>query len=272
MFNGLKIKTHVGIGDVIHMKQLLDDIKHNFSTIEIAPNPQTIKNYKNNYQEYYGFIIKLFEALFSETPYKINYSENFLAPNVWPDAYITSTGQTPKIPNLEKYLCNLDYPKNDNIVILTKIRGMSKDRFDIIKNDFFNILNKISKNNKLVLMGEKNIGLNSEYKDHPSIYSIYYELIKNLDHFEDKTIEELGNTAPDYNNFLYDCNQMNAAKNVICLSTGGNVSMAMSVSSVINFYGGCEMDIPLFSKMPKHETKFLTDNLDQFYFKLHTLI
>ena len=56
---------------------------------------------------------------------------------------------------------------------------------------------------------------------------------------------------------------MSNSKKVICFGSGGNVSIAMSVSNVLNFYGGNEM-LPLFSKLAEKENKIITNNFSKF--------
>jgi hypothetical protein len=266
----LRIKTCVGIGDLLHLKQLLDDMKNNYSSVEISLDHEIIRSYKSNYDEYLTFINSLFIKLFSEPPYKI--CEDINSKTYSPTILARNFSQTPRIPNLEKYFCE-NNNKTEDIIILTKIRGFHRENYEKIKTAFINLLNKISKNRKIILVGERNIGANREYDIHgiEYIYSIYKDLISNINSFEDKTIEELGFTSPNIDNFYKDCNILNQAKAVICLGSGGNVSMAMATSNIVNFYGASEME-SLFSLMPAHETKFITNNIINFYEKLEQLI
>lgn len=262
----LNIKTCVGIGDLIHLKQLLDDSSSKYDKINIALDHDVIKNFKSNYNEYLNFINPLFIKLFSENPYNI--VNTVESPLYSPIVYVNHYKQNPEIPNLEKYLCDEQY-FSDEIVVLTKIRGFNIKNYNYIKNNFLNLLNILSQKNKITLMGERNIGMNPEYIHHgnESIYSIYTDLINNIKIYKDDTIDELGNTAPEINHFYNDCKKLNAAKYVICLGSGGNVSMAMATSKIINFYGYCEME-PLFKLMKPQENKFITNNLSEFYNKL----
>jgi hypothetical protein len=269
------LRTYVGIGDLIHIKQMLDSKKLQYESIPISLNYEKIKTFKPDLK-YIEFIEKLFVLLFNESPYKIQ--KNNFGTDVCPRILNESFNIKPDIPNLEKYFyCNSQI-KTDEIIVLTKIRGLKKSFYENnIKDDFLNILKQISINNKIVLMGEKSIGDNPEYVDLKNqnndsmVYSIYKNIIENIKIYDDYTVNELGNTSPDFNKFIHDCQRMHQAKAVISLGTGGNVSMAMACSNIICCYGGCEM-FYLFNQMDKNPTKFLTNNYIDYYSKLITLI
>jgi len=266
----LNINTHVGIGDIFHFKQILDSIKFNYDKINISFDNQVIKGCKNDYDEYYQFISPLFDKLFLEDPYLIHDYVN--VNSMSPVEFSMRERLKPEIPCLEKYF-TLQKNKEDYIVVLTKIRGMHINVYYSLRNEYLNLLNSISKKNKIILMGEKIVGLNNEYKclgGSSAVYSIYDDLISNIDNYEDLTIDELGITSPNFDNFIKDCELMNRAKNVISLSTGGNTSMAMSISSIINYYGNSELE-PFFNLMDKNENKFITNNLNIFFDKLKDL-
>lgn len=269
----IKIKTSCGIGDLLHLKQLLDDCKHNYSNIDIGLDHNIIRTHKPNYDEYFSFINLLFLKLFSEYPYNIKYNIDCQTYN--PISFSENYSICPAIPNLESYLCqsNVEYMEKDYIVVLTKIRGFDYANYLEIKKQFIDLLNKISIKNKIILVGERLIGMNPEYLIHGKnkIYSLYEDLKNNVNYYEDKTIEELGSTSPNIQKFYDDCTLLNKAKNVICLGSGGNVSMAMATSNIVNFFGNCEME-QFFSKMPKNNKKFLSNNILEFYNKLNEIV
>jgi hypothetical protein len=269
------LKTHVGIGDLIHIKQMLDTKKEMYNLIPISLNYEVLAQYKSD-PNYIKFVELLFKTLFSSSPYKIQ--KNSIGFNICPKILNTKYNIKPEIPNLEKYFCCNSKEKNDEIIILTKIRGLRLHTYtNVIREPFLNILNSLSKNNKIVLMGEKVIGQNLEYEQLKNnhndlfVYSIYEDIIKNIKIHDDYTIDELGNTSPNFDKFINDCQRLNKAKAVITLGTGGNVSMAMSCSNVICCYQYCEMEY-LFSKMDNHPTKFLTNDYNQYFNKILSFI
>jgi len=269
----LNIKTFVGMGDILHSKQLLDEVKDNYDTINVYYDRNCFE-WKGNYNQFSEFTEKLFKELFSEPPYVIQdtpYSVSLSPINL--SKHINSQF---KVLNFEKYFCkDLDYSQEveDYIVVLTKIRGWHYSNYCSIKEKYLDILNKISLKNKIYIMGERKIGLNKENEMHGSqlIYSIYDDLIENISNVKDLTVPELGITAPKYEDFLIDCKIMNQSKNVICFGISGAVDMAMSVSNIVNFYGQSEVE-GMFNSMPKQKDKYLTNNLIDFFEKLESLI
>jgi hypothetical protein len=266
----LNIKTHVGIGDIIHLKQLLDTVKNKYEKINITFSTEVIKQFKCDYDSYYDFVTKLFSLLFSESPY--NLVDDLDAEGTSGISFSSQYNVRPQIPYLEKYFIEKKEEEN-YIVVLTKIRGIWSHTYESFKDEYLTILNDISKKHKILLLGEKVVGDNPEYcllGGSKFIYSIYDDLVNNLENYTDLTVDEIGTSSPNYNNFIKDCNIMNRAKHVIGLSTGGNIAMAMSVSSIINYYGNSEGSF-FYHMMDKKDDKFITDDLNLFFSKLRCL-
>jgi hypothetical protein len=269
----LNIKTYVGMGDILHSKQLLDEVKDNYDTINVYYDKDCFE-WKGNYNQFSEFTEKLFKELFSEPPYVIQdtpYSVSLSPINL--ARHINSQF---KVLNFEKYFCkDLDDSQEveDYFVVLTKIRGWHYSNYCSIKEKYLDILNKISLKNKIYIMGERKIGLNKENELHGPqlIYSIYDDLIQNISNVKDLTVPELGITAAKYNDFINDCKIMNRSKNVICFGVSGSIDMAMSVSNIVNYYGHSEAE-DMFNLMPKQKDKYLTNNLTDFFEKLESLI
>lgn len=269
----LSIRTHAGMGDILHSKQLLDEVKDNYDLINIYFDTNCLKEYKGNYQQFNDFTVKLLQELFSESPYVIRDTpDSITLPPMELCAYTQSKFKT---LNFENYFCKdfIDIEDEDYIVVLTKIRGWNYNNYCSVRERYLNILDKISKKNKIYIMGERKIGMNKENIIHgpQNIYSIYDDLIGNISNIKDLTVEELGISAPNYNDFLIDCKIMNKAKHVICLGISGAIDMAMSVSNIINYYGGSEVEL-MFNLMEKQQNKYLTNNLNQFFDKIESLI
>lgn len=278
-----KIKTNVGLGDVIYLKQLLDDTKHLYKSIQISPNKEIINTTKNCFVSHFKFIYNIFYDLFSESPYEIVYSPKFNGLPLTHASYVQflyavfGIKLIPKIPNLETYFCKKIYPKNNNILITTKIRGMHISEYESIKGNFYTLLNQIGRKYNLILIGEREIGTNPEYKnlDNKELFTIYEDLTKYLKNYQDKTTTSMTDITPDYSDFLEDCSIMNASKKVITLGIGGNVAMAMSVSEIINYYGNNSKNIQhlFYFKLMENtsDKKVLTSDPRYFYSKLEEL-
>ena len=266
----LNIRTYAGMGDILHSKQLLDEVKDNYDVINVYFDTNCLRDYKGNYNQFSEFNIKLLEELFSEPPYAVQDTPHSIS--LSPIDLCSHIGSQFKILNFEKYFCkqSTDNTKKENyIVILTKIRGLDYSFYQSIKERFFNSINILSEKNKIYIMGERKIGMNRENQIHGpnQIYSIYDDLIQNIQNIEDLTVEELGITAPKYEDFLNDCQIMNSSKSVICFGFSGAVDMAMSVSNIVNYYGNFNM----YDIMLKENGKYLTNNLEKFFQKLDIL-
>ena len=69
----LSIKIHVGIGDLIYTKSMLDQTAHIYSKINIAPNLFLI----HERPDYKKFLMKLMGLLFKPPFYNINENQNY---------------------------------------------------------------------------------------------------------------------------------------------------------------------------------------------------
>lgn len=270
----LNIRTHAGIGDILHAKQLLDEVKDNYEIINIYFDSDCLRDCKGNYEQFNDFTIKLLEELFSEPPYVIkNTLDSVVITPRELCQYVHSKFDT---LNLEKYLCK-DYinvqKTEEYIVVLTKIRGLHYSNYSSIRERYLDTLNKISKKNRIYIMGERIIGMNRENQIHgpQKIYSIYNDLVQNIDNIKDLTIEELGISASKYEDFLIDCKILNQSKNVICLGVSGGVVTARAISNIINYYGGCEFQ-EMLDLFPINQNKYLTNNINDFFSRIESLV
>jgi hypothetical protein len=98
----------------------------------------------------------------------------------------------------------------------------------------------------VVLLGERTIGYNAEYKLHGSelIYPIYTDVLSATQDGKllDLTVPELGLTSPSLIRFRNECFIQQKALRVITIGSGGNVSIAMSVGKIIGFYAHSQME------------------------------
>lgn len=259
----LEFVANVGIGDLIHTRQLLDNVLNKGYKINVILGVATFENFWKG--EKLEFLIWLSNVLFQKPEFEVYFSANKLG--VSPIDLLSSELVVPAIPNFsEKFDCDIKLSSNSNrLILLTKVRGFPKDQFI----EYLDAINKeiliLSKRYEIVLLGEREIEFNSEYKIHGEdlIYSLYGNFKKLLPNAIDMTIPALGITSPTKEQFLLDCNLMSNSKKVICFGSGGNVSIAMSVSNVLNFYGGNEM-LPLFSKLAEIDNKIITNNFPKF--------
>jgi hypothetical protein len=229
----LKLALYLGIGDIVLSKAALDSIKNQYDEIYISPYIALLEQFRpENQKEYLQFIKEFFTLLFSEPPYIITDDQSYSP--FCPIAPIVK-------PNLVKYLCTStsipDIPK-PYFVLTTKVREYPYDVFEQDQLEIIRLLQKISLKYKPVILGERVVGMNAEYKSHGSnnIYSLYDTYKNNLDCL-DFTFPEVGITSPSLESIKSDCTIMHGAKFTFSVGLGGNLLLALSVGKVIGWAG-----------------------------------
>jgi hypothetical protein len=271
------IKFPCGIGDIIHVKAALDNVKDKFDIIKIAPNYSLIDEYRNGDKRYKKFIFQLYNLLFKEIPYVYEDPDNLPYKTL---LSFKNEGIELVKPNLLKYLTLPDfiYSKSnfEYITISTKIRGLNVNTYiGTYMRPFLDILENIQYKYEIFIIGEKEIGFNREYSFHTDyVFSIYDNLIFELVRYIDFTIGELGNSSPNLNRIKMDCTLMQGAKMNICLGIGGNFSLATAVGNVLNFRAIKADNVDFVSEIYKNEDGdrvFSTDNFELFLNKLENI-
>jgi len=238
------IKTCAGIGDILHTKAQLDQIRDDYDRISIGYDDSLVSRFRSDDDQYRIFLDGLFKLLFSEQPY--HRDQHIKAQCKNPEA-LWESGFQPIVPDLSHLLAlRTSIPDEPYIVISTKIRGIKRAQYEELRPDFLNVLRLLSKKSIVVLLGERTIGYNAEYKCHGSelIYSIYTDVLSATQDGKllDLTVPELGLTAPSLIRFRNECFIQQKALRVITIGSGGNVSIAMSVGKIIGFYAHSEME------------------------------
>lgn len=228
----------IGLGDLIYVKAMLDPVKHNFSQIKIALHKELIKVFHGNSVGYSDFLDDICKLFFTESPYILGLNSGaFRSPMQIASDYNVSL-QKPELNNL---LCQGDSLNlgDEYIVLTTKIRYISKNKLNEISNEFWAIINLLSKKYKIVVLGEKIVEMNQEYIYHTaeSIYSIYDNIVAHIpaDRLVDLTIPALGITSPNLQQVQQDCLIMSEAKLNITLGVGGNFCMATAVGNTVGY-------------------------------------
>ncbi len=109
-------------------------------------------------------------------------------------------------------VCSFDY-----VTISTKLLNIKYELYQQYKNILFSKLNNIGY--KVLLLGERNITNCNEHQIH-NVYSIYDDLIKNLNNYQDFTIDN-NNNNNDLEPFLKSATILNKSKLNIYMSNGG---------------------------------------------------
>ena len=109
-------------------------------------------------------------------------------------------------------VCSFDY-----VTISTKLLNIKYELYQQHKNRLFSELNNIGY--KVLLLGERTITNCNEYKIH-NVYSIYDDLIKNLNNYQDFTIHN-NNNNNELEPFLKSATILNKSKLNIYMTNGG---------------------------------------------------
>jgi hypothetical protein len=232
----------LGIGDILYAKAILDNIKNGFDQIYVSPAWSLLDQYSpERADEYRLFVEFLFNRLFSETPYKITWEEKYS----YLGALQTGGFRLVK-PDIRKYFKNQPPEYPPYIVVTTKVRGTPLKLFGEIHTEFIKSLYKLSEKYTIILLGERKIGMNNEYKIHgPAvIYSIYDYIPKTIPNLVDLTAyDELGISSPNISIFTRDCNLMAHSSCTITVGCGGNFCLASALSNTVGFskYGDGEL-------------------------------
>jgi hypothetical protein len=121
------------------------------------------------------------------------------------------------------------------ILINTKVRWLNTDRLVVICRKLSSILDSLSKNIKIVIIGEREVERNIEYSRETNNTTSLYKYVS-TSKLIDLTIPKLGLTTPTLQQFRQDCKYMAEAEAAINLGSGGNTIMSASLcKKVINF-------------------------------------
>ena len=236
-----KISTSIclGLGDNIIARIIFDTVKHQYSEIRISHDQAVINLYKKGDAGYLKFLNNIGTLLFTEYPYVFD-----KVPHQAIHTFNTIRNFSPIAkPNLQHILCkgapfSVD---SEYIIITTKIRMISKNKFLPLSIDLWRVLKQLSNKYKIVIMGEKSLDESIAYRqDLPEnvAYSIYDQIISNLssDRVVDLTIPSLGLIAPDLVKIQQDGLIIQGAKAIITLGDGGNLWHAIATGNKIIGY------------------------------------
>jgi hypothetical protein len=233
----LSATVSIGLGDIIYFKAAFDRVKSEFSEIRLNFHRHIIGSAGRNL-DYNKFLDDIGQLFFSEPPYVIS---NTVLPLTENTRIYTDNKISPCKPELGYLLCKgtpLDLGE-PYIVLTTKLRYFPRPTFDQYANGIWEILKELSQKHKIVVLGEREVEMNTEYLCHTSniIYSIYDDIMANIpkDRLVDLTIPALGITSPSLSQIQQDCLIMREAKFVMTLGVGGNFCMATAVANTIGY-------------------------------------
>ena len=266
-----------GIGDNIVFRLILDSVKHNYQNIKISYNKDVLREFRNNESSYIQFLNQIGGLLFNDSPYQL--VDTQYSPNSCGEINLFKTlvdqKVVPQKPNIDHLLCRgklLDI-NEPYIILTTKIRGISKKSLDRLLPQFWKEMLVLSDKYKIVIMGEKIVEENKEYKGNADIiYSIYNQIIANLpaNKIIDLTVPALGIQAPVVSKIQQDCLIMKHAKSIITFGIGGNLWLAAAVANVVGYREDRDRCTD-FLAVPSFKTMLLTKNWQEFLQRIKRL-
>lgn len=231
------------LGEIINIKFHLDMIKHQYDRITLSFHKDLWKNALHTESEdwpekekgWHKLLDDLGKLFFSEHPYVLLPNSTDFAGDM--GVLSRKFKLFPRKAEMGHYLCkgtslNLG---EEYIVITTKCRQMNRRDFLPRTIKLWNILSRLSKKYKIVILGERLVEMRKEYGAYnDGVFGIYEELITNLpkDRIVDLTVPALGETVSSLEHIQQDCLIMKEAKLVITLGVGGNFCLATSVATM----------------------------------------
>lgn len=257
----------MGIGDHIVIRGYLDAIKKQYKEIKISNHKPLLKTWRNNDMIYGDFINQFGKLIFSEPPFKFDYGDYPFRSQL---DVLKIYNIEPQKTNLQHLLCkglplDLDDPY---LVLTTKVRMVDKRFLYPLLPKLWKTLQDISKNYKIVILGEREVERSKEYSifnNFMEVYSLYDQIIANVskDKMLDLTIPALGITTPSLEQIQQDCFIMKNAKCVVVIGVGGNFCLSSAVANTIVYRTDKE---PNLDGMLKHNYSdlFMTKDWNQF--------
>lgn len=214
-----EVAINEGVGDVIVSRSMLMSL--NDPKIKVALNYDVLR-FKGG-ECYRGFITEFSKIVFSgDDRFEFDPMTREYPKKTWADFW--NDGLRPQYLDLSSVLCSGESLGCGPYVCLhTKVRGFP---YSEIREQYLRVLEDSSKKYKLVLIGEREIELNDEYKLPEVKVSSIYEDLKGLGNVMDLTIPKLGLTSPTIGQVRQDCKYMNEAKVNIVIGVAGNLSLS----------------------------------------------
>lgn len=243
--------------------QMLDN--YLFDKINCSIDRATIDIFRGSYGEsYYSDSFESAKFIFNDE--RINLTHEQSANTMSLDDLIRDYGFNYKYNFNEKLIEDFDLELPEKyITISTKILlALSKDVYESYKIYLFNILNQSKY--PIIIIGEREIKQCVEYDIHKP-YSIYNDLIHNLNNYIDFTISDSGlnsDLIPLKKTFFI----LNKSKMNIYMSCAGIKTIQMYVSN--NIIGLTQHDLVSASKnRDNNENIFLTTDFFEFIYNLN---
>jgi len=233
-----KIKTCLEVGDLLFYASILSELKNRYDRVVIYPDFGLLYGRPEaELVKYRQFVLELCERIFPKDFFV--FDPNLDAQRLDPNQLCQIHGLRACIKKFNRELC-FGQPVTDDpyVAVCTKVRAFPFDTYrNHLKEKFCHSLSVLSKKYKIVVVGERTVGMNQEYKYHGSgwIYSVYNDIISAVPQKSliDITLPEIGITSPDIKTFSQDCLTLNKSVCSISIGGGGLTAMSLSVAKTI---------------------------------------
>lgn len=264
------VTSAIGIGDLIYLRAALDTLQPKVA-IGIHLATGLIKWSQRN-DDYAVFVKQLAELLFPAPTY-----------------YLSDTG--PEFKSMMEVYAdyNLQQPKPDMpwlcdgkslevgpyLVMTTKNRYLARSQIKFPQ--LWQTVNKLTDKYKIVVLGEREVELNHEYRNDnrngETVYSIYSDIVAHVpaDKLVDLTIPALGITSPNLTQLRQDCLIMSEAVATVTFGIGGNFTMANAVGKTVGFRVDTEQCANCIFDNQTYPHNIATRNWQEFINKLESL-
>lgn len=220
-----------GLGGITYLQAHVEAVKARFERVRIGFAPETLKCRP---PEYLPVLARFAELVFKGSPYSVE--PELRCPLTTPVDIINEFGITPRRPRLAKELCKGQSLglKRPYLALHTKSRLLPRDEYKALCKEFFALLRETCRRYRLVLIGEREVEYNTEYRElgENSVYSWYDDAIRELPVI-DKTFPRLGVSPPQLGRLREDCLIMHEARSSVHLGLGGGLCLGTAVGEML---------------------------------------
>jgi len=223
----LTITPHLGIGDLIVVKMI--EVSNNLYIQHININDNLIKMYSSNYASKLKFIKGIVGFLFPDATYEVNNTKidfsSFQQRYSIHPVYLYDEINTSMIKQMGGIA-------EDSIVFHTKLRHdrLIDKIYQHILPELIVWLTSFKTTKKIIIVGERTIGVNLETSTH-NTKTIYNELLllRNNNTVIDLTKEQL-TEGGDFDEFLYDIDIIHTCACNVTFGVGGSLALTSAFS------------------------------------------
>jgi hypothetical protein len=266
--------SQIGLGDLIFFCSHV--LKHHNpgDKIYIKLNQYVLENYKNKSENYKNFCYRFLNHVLYQFQI-INYEHhNNQHLNDWVVNrfnFNENLKDTLIFENIKNVLFGDSFDSNssDYVVLFTKVRDYNYKNFEKISVPFFEKINNL--NHKIVLLGEKQILYEGEYKlgngelKSEMIYSLYDEFLKkiNSNKIIDLTTDILNEETIDLDRIIQELDIISKSKKILSIGCGGFFCLSIFSEKLLNL-----SNLEIYNELNSQSNKQIFYNHELFLEKI----